>query len=68
VTRRFEKKFAQCFKEQPKQSPSQKSQNIYNKPCFETAYIGENVKNLLKQKVDQNVAISLGYFIFSKNQ
>jgi hypothetical protein len=30
-------------------------------------YIGENVINLLKQKVAQNVAISLGYFIFSKN-
>ncbi len=27
----------------------------YNKPCFETAYIGENVINLLKQYV----AISL---------
>jgi hypothetical protein len=29
--------------------------------------LGENAKNLLKQKVAQNVAISLGYFIFSKN-
>jgi hypothetical protein len=26
------------------------------------------VKNLLKQKVAQNVAISICYFIFSKNQ
>jgi hypothetical protein len=41
--------------------------NTYNKPCFETAYLGENVIDLLKQKVTQNVAISLGYFIFSKN-
>jgi hypothetical protein len=24
--------------------------NYYNKPCFETAYIGENVKNLQMQK------------------
>jgi hypothetical protein len=30
------------------------------------AYLGENVINLLKQKVAQNVAISLGYFIFKK--
>jgi hypothetical protein len=27
----------------------------------------ENVLNLLQQKVAQNVTISLGYFIFSKN-
>jgi hypothetical protein len=26
----------------------------YNKPCFETAYLGENVLNLLKQKVTKN--------------
>jgi hypothetical protein len=36
-------------------------------PCFETAYLGENVKHLLRQKVLQNVTISLGYFMFSKN-
>jgi hypothetical protein len=41
--------------------------NIYNKPCSETDYLGEIVINLLKQKVAQNVTISLGYFIFSKN-
>jgi hypothetical protein len=29
--------------------------------------LGENVMNLLQQKVGKNVAISLGYFIFSKN-
>ncbi len=34
---------------------------------FETAYLGENAINLLHPKVAQNVAISLGYFIFSKN-
>jgi hypothetical protein len=34
---------------------------------FETAYLGENVINLLQQKAAQNVAIPLGYFIFSKN-
>ncbi len=33
----------------------------------EIAYLGEIVVNLLKPKVAQNVAISLGYFIFSKN-
>jgi hypothetical protein len=34
------------------------------KPCFVTAYLGENLINLLKQ----NVAIILGYFILSKNR
>jgi hypothetical protein len=38
----------------------------YNKPSFEIAYYSENVVNLLNQNVAQNVAISLGYFIFSK--
>jgi hypothetical protein len=47
--------------------PLLKPWNTYNKPCSETAYLGENVINLLKQKVDQNVTISLGYSIFSKN-
>jgi hypothetical protein len=46
--------------------PLLKPQNTYNKPCFETAYLGENVINLLKQKVAQKVAIILGYFILSK--
>ncbi len=32
-----------------------------------TDYLGENVINLLKPKVAQNVANSLGYFIISKN-
>jgi hypothetical protein len=31
------------------------------------AYLAENVINLPKQKVAQNVTISLGYFIFSNN-
>jgi hypothetical protein len=44
-----------------------KPSNTYNKPCSETAYFSENVINLLKQKVAQNVTISLGYFIFSNN-
>jgi hypothetical protein len=34
---------------------------------LETAFLGENVINLLKQKVAQNVTIFWGYFIFSKN-
>ncbi len=38
-----------------------KPYNTYNKPCFETAYLVENVINLLKQNFAQNVAISLGY-------
>jgi hypothetical protein len=41
--------------------------NFYNKPCYETAYLGKNVINLLKQKVAQKVAIIFGYFILSKN-
>jgi hypothetical protein len=44
-----------------------KSLNTYNKPCFELAYSGKNVIDLLKQKIAQNVAITLGYLIFSKN-
>jgi hypothetical protein len=47
--------------------PLFKPYNTCNKPCFEAAYLGENVINLHKQKVAQNIAISLGYFIFSKN-
>jgi hypothetical protein len=39
----------------------------YNKLCFETAYLGKNVINLLKQKVAPKVTINLGYFILSKN-
>jgi hypothetical protein len=41
--------------------------NTYNKPYFETAYLGKNVINLLKQKIAQKVTIIWGYFIFSKN-
>jgi hypothetical protein len=41
--------------------------NTYNKPCFETAYLGENGINLLQQKLAQKVTISLGYFMFLKN-
>ncbi len=47
--------------------PPLKSLNTYNKPCFELAYLGENVIDLLKQEIAQNVAITLGYLIFSKN-
>ncbi len=43
-----------------------KPKNTYNKPCFETAYLGENVINLLQQKGAQNIPMSLGYFIFKK--
>jgi hypothetical protein len=41
--------------------------NAYNKPCFETVDLGENIKDLHKQNVAQNVANMLGYFIFFKN-
>jgi hypothetical protein len=34
---------------------------------LETAYLGENLINLLKQKVAQKVTIILGYMILSKN-
>ncbi len=40
--------------------------NTYNKIYFERAYLGENVTKLLKQKVAQNVAISLGTSSFQK--
>jgi hypothetical protein len=43
-----------------------KPKNTY-KPSFETAYLGENVINLLQQKVTQNIPISFSYLIFSKN-
>jgi hypothetical protein len=47
--------------------PLLKTLNTYNKQCFEIAYLCENVINLLKQKVAQNVEIILDYSIFSKN-
>jgi hypothetical protein len=47
--------------------PLLKHKNTYNKPCFGSANFGENVVNLLQQKVAQNCVISLGFFIFSKN-
>jgi hypothetical protein len=47
--------------------PLLKPQNTYNKPCFETAYLGENGINLLQQIATQKVDISLGNFMFSKN-
>ncbi len=39
----------------------------YNKPCFQRAYLLENIIDLLEQKTAQIVAITLGYFIFKKN-
>ncbi len=47
--------------------PLLKPYNTYNKPFFETAYLGENGINLLQQEAAKTVAISLGYFMFSKN-
>jgi hypothetical protein len=50
---------------------------MYNKPLFETlkylqqsyfetAYLGKNLINLLKQRVAKKVTIILGYFILPK--
>jgi hypothetical protein len=47
--------------------PLLKPKNTYNKPCFETGYLGKNVINLHLQKVSPKVAIILGYCILSKN-
>jgi hypothetical protein len=44
-----------------------KPQNTYNKPCFETAQLGENVKKIDQAKHSQKVAISSGCIIFPKN-
>ncbi len=41
--------------------------SIYLQKMFWNCYLGQNVINLLKQKVAQKVAIVLGFFIFSKN-
>jgi len=43
-----------------------KRENTYNKPCFETAYLGESAINLLNQKVAQNVAIFRATLYFQK--
>jgi hypothetical protein len=43
-----------------------KPQNTYNKPCFETAQLGENVKKIDQAKHSQKVAISFGSIIFPK--
>ncbi len=40
--------------------PLLKPLNTHNKPCFETAFLGKNVINLLNQKVAQIFTISLG--------
>ncbi len=47
--------------------PLFKPANTFNKPCFETACLGVNVKYLRKRKVAQTVTKYFGYFIFSKN-
>jgi hypothetical protein len=40
--------------------------NTNNKPYFETAYLGENVKKIAKAKSTQKCCYFWGYFIFSK--
>jgi len=45
-----------------------KPQNTYNKPWFETAQLGENVKKKIDQaKHSQKVAISFGCITFPKS-
>ncbi len=41
--------------------------NTCNKPGFKTVLLGKNVKKNYKQKAAQNVHISFGHFIFTKN-
>jgi hypothetical protein len=48
-------------------TPLLKHLNTHNKPWCEAVNLCENVINFHKQKVAKNVAISLGYLIFSKN-
>jgi hypothetical protein len=60
--------YAEAQFESPKhQTTLETLKNTHNKLCFETAHLRENVKKLFKQKVAQNVTISLAYFIFTKN-
>ncbi len=41
---------------------------LHNKPSFEHAYLGKNVLDLLKQKIAQNVTITLGLLhLFKKS-
>jgi hypothetical protein len=47
--------------------PLLKPQKTNNKPCFETAYLGEYVINLLQQKSSLKCCHFFCYFIFSKN-
>jgi hypothetical protein len=51
-------------------SPKDPQQTTFetSKYLQQTAYLGENSRNLLKQKVAQIVVIILGYFILSKNR
>jgi hypothetical protein len=44
-----------------------KCKNTYDKSCFENANLGKNVINFHNSKGAQNVAISFGCFIFTKN-
>jgi predicted ABC-type ATPase len=71
------KKLPNVSKNSPKSCQVKKGQNICNKAqfespkhlqqtTFETVFLGENLINLLKQKVAQKVAIILGYLILSK--
>jgi hypothetical protein len=45
-----------------------KPKNAKNKPCFETSHLGENVMNLLYQKVAQKVTILWATSSFEKNK
>jgi hypothetical protein len=44
------------------------TQRYFQQAMFKTPDLGKNLKlNLLQQKVAQNISISLGYCVFSKN-
>jgi len=47
--------------------PFLKPSCTHDTPCFETAYLGKNIKTFFGQKIAQNVDSSLGFFIFSRN-
>jgi len=46
--------------------PLLKHLNAYNKPCFETAYLSENVKKIAGAKSSPKCHDLFGHFIFSK--
>jgi hypothetical protein len=56
-----------AYFESPKHLHLTTFETLKYQQCFEIVYLGENVINLLKPKVAQNVASFLGCFMLSKN-